>query len=331
MKRHIWRDRHGRPRVRIKGKTYPMRDAQGVWHEPDTPEGDRIYWEIMTGKRAVARTSWNALIASYRTSDRWTRLKPRTRVDYEKVMDYLAEKIGERDVSRLIRKDVIAAQEKNAHRTRFANYVPQVMSVLCEHAIDLGWRKDNPAKGVRRLSVPEERRQEHVPWTDAAVKKFRAEAEPLPRLIFELGVGSVQRPDDWTKFRWSDYDGDALRIRQGKTDADLFLPCTAALKAALDAAKREAKGLTILAKADGTPLPYRRMAAIMLAERKRLGVEAHDLHALRYRGVMELAWAGCDDDEIASYSGHTSKDMIRKYAGKARQVMRARQAREKRR
>ena len=46
---------------------------------------------------------------------------------------------------------------------------------------------------------------------------------------------------------------------------------------------------------------------------------------------MELAWAGCDDDEIASYSGHTSKDMIRKYAGKARQVMRARQAREKRR
>ncbi|MGM0586631.1 MAG: hypothetical protein ACQEUZ_18460 [Pseudomonadota bacterium] len=45
---------------------------------------------------------------------------------------------------------------------------------------------------------------------------------------------------------------------------------------------------------------------------------------------MELAWAGCDDDEIATYSGHSSKDMIRKYAGEARQMTRARQAAAKR-
>ncbi|WP_233589085.1 site-specific integrase [Falsigemmobacter faecalis] len=68
----------------------------------------------------------------------------------------------------------------------------------------------------------------------------------------------------------------------------------------------------------------------MLKERKRLGLEAYDLHALRYRGIKELAWAGCDDDEIAAYSGHATKAMIMKYAGEARQEMRARQAREKR-
>ncbi len=45
---------------------------------------------------------------------------------------------------------------------------------------------------------------------------------------------------------------------------------------------------------------------------------------------MELAWAGCDDDEIMSYSGHSTKAMVRKYAGEARQIMRARQARAKR-
>jgi formate dehydrogenase assembly factor FdhD len=45
---------------------------------------------------------------------------------------------------------------------------------------------------------------------------------------------------------------------------------------------------------------------------------------------MELAWAGCTDDEIASYSGRASKDMIRKYAKEARQVMRAKQAATKR-
>tara|TARA_R100000322_G_scaffold117349_12_gene75702 strand:+ start:26751 stop:26963 length:213 start_codon:yes stop_codon:yes gene_type:complete len=68
------------------------------------------------------------------------------------------------------------------------------------------------------------------------------------------------------------------------------------------------------------------MAHIMSAERNRLDLFDH---ALRYRGVMELASAGCDDDEIASYSGHSSKDMIRKYAGQARKMMRAQQAWEK--
>ena len=86
----------------------------------------------------------------------------------------------------------------------------------------------------------------------------------------------------------------------------------------------------ILTTQSGGWMSYRYMAQIMLKERKRLGLEAYDLHALRYRGVMELAWAGCDDDEIASYSGHATKEMVAKYAGEARQIMRARQASEKR-
>lgn len=75
----------------------------------------------------------------------------------------------------------------------------------------------------------------------------------------------------------------------------------------------------------------RHMADIMLAERKRLGLETFDLHGLRSRGVMEVALAGCDDDEIASFSGHSTKVRIRKYAGEARHMMRAGQAAAKRR
>lgn len=291
-------------------------------------EFDRQYWEILTGKRAAAKTSWRALIDSYRRSDRFTGLKARTRADYDKVLLYIEDRVGDCDVGRLMRKDVIAAQEANRERVRFANYVPQVFSILCEHAIDIGWRRDNPAKGVRTLRTPEDKRQPHRPWPDWAVETFRAEASPEARLVFELGVGSVQRPGDWPLFRWSDYDGDALRIVQGKTDKPLFLPCTAVLRAALDAAPK--RGLTILSDAAGRPLAYRNMARIVRAERKRLGLLAYDLHALRYRGVMELAWAGCSDDEIASYSGHASRSMIAKYAGEARQMMRARQARAKR-
>lgn len=330
MKKYLWQHPSGRIYFRKKGMKLIRIDA---------PEGteafDHQYWEILTGKRFEAKTSWAALMDDYRTSDRWTSLKPRTRSDYDRVMDYLREKIGTRDVKALTRSDVIAAQKANAHRTRFANYIPQMLVVLCEHAIDLGWIQNNPAKGVRALKTPTERKKEHLPWPDWAVDKFRAEAKPLPRLIFEIGVGSVQRPGDWVGFRWGDYDGDSLTLRQNKTDKPLVLPCTANLKAALDRAKASLGAVPIAARSilitrDGNPMNYNGMSHLMLAERQRLGLEAYDLHALRYRGVMELAWAGCDDDEIAAYSGHATKKMVIKYAGEARQIMRARQAREKR-
>lgn len=325
-KRFLWSPEPGRWYVRRRGKYHR------ITAKPGTEEFDRQYWAILRGQEAISRTSWKKLVESFRASDRWTGLKPRTRQDYDKVFAYLLEKNGPRDATRVTRRDALAVMEANRHRVRFANYVAAVMSVLCEHAIDLGWMKHNPVKGIRHMKVPEERRRPHVPWTDEAVQKFRAEARPLPRLIFELGLGSVQRPADWPRFLWRDYDGDGLTITQGKTGVRLRLPCTPALRAALDAARPSPcdPSKPILRRASGDPMNYSALAAIMGAERKRLGLEAFDLHALRYRGVMELAFAGCDDEEIASYSGHASKAMIRKYAGDARQIMRAESARAKR-
>lgn len=86
----------------------------------------------------------------------------------------------------------------------------------------------------------------------------------------------------------------------------------------------------ILCTPSGGQMGTRYNADLMPKERKRLGLEAFDLHALRYRGMMALAGAGCSDDEIASYSGHETKAMIAKYSGEGRRVMRARQARAKR-
>lgn len=328
-KRYLWHHPAGRVYVRLKGALHRITAPEG------TPEFDRQYWEILTGRRTQSKTSWNALIADYRRSDRWARLKPRTRFDYEKVMIYLEERIGTRDVKELKRKDVIAAQRANAHRTRFANYIAQMLVVLGEHAIDIGWMTHNPAKGVRALETPPERRQAHIPWPDWAVELFRAEASPMARLIFEIGVGTVQRPGDWPRFTWGDYDGDTLRIVQGKTGKALILPCTSILRGVLNDTRdalpfAPMPSRPILVKRDGTPMSVRYVQDLMLRERKRLGLEAFDLHALRYRGVKELAKLGCTDDEIAAYSGHATKAMIHKYAGEARQEMRARQAREKR-
>lgn len=206
--------------------------------------------------------------------------------------------------------------------------------MLAKLARRKGWLQDNPASEIELLKVPEERKKPHIPWTDAAVETWRSEASDLPMLIFELGVGSVQRPEDLSSFIWDDYDGDNLKLTQNKTGVKLQFPCTPNLKSQLDRLKvslgEEPKpDRPILANDDGSAMKYHKIARVMRAERERLAVLEHDLHALRYRGVMELAWAGCDDDEIMSYSGHKTKKMVVKYAGFARQVMRAESARNK--
>lgn len=326
-KKFLWRHPSGRWYVRVQGRYHRISAPEG------TPEFDLEYWEILTGKKMQAKTSWSALMKDYRVSDRWTSLKPRTRQDYEKVLTYLEEKIGERDVKLLSRQDVIKAQRANAHRVRFANYIPQMLVILCEHAIDLGWLSQNPAKGVRHLPTPDDKKQAHLPWTDQAVATFREKATATERLIFEIGVGTVQRPGDWVDFIWSDFDGETLAVQQNKTGYALQLPCTAELKAALLDAQARLEGDVdgpILRTQTGGKMSYRYMAQIMLRARRRMHLEQFDLHALRYRGIKELAWAGCSDDEIKSFSGHATDAMVRKYAGEARQIMRARQAAEKR-
>jgi hypothetical protein len=52
--------------------------------------------------------------------------------------------IGQVAVASIKRPQVIAQMEANAHRTRFANYIQQVLSVLFEHAIDLGLARPQP-------------------------------------------------------------------------------------------------------------------------------------------------------------------------------------------
>lgn len=51
-KKYLWRHPSGRVYVRIKGKLTRIKAPEG------TAEFDREYWEILSGKRAAAKTSW---------------------------------------------------------------------------------------------------------------------------------------------------------------------------------------------------------------------------------------------------------------------------------
>lgn len=314
--KYIYFERKGQRPIRIYGT-------------PGTPEFALTYAKLLNGVVPQPTTrNFKALVRSYHASKRYRDLAPRTARDYDKITEWVVDTLGHLPVAGMQRKDVIRARDANADKVRFANYIVQVLRILMEHAIDLGWKDagTNPAKGVELIKSDRDERQ---PWPADLVAKYRAKATGRALLIFELCLGTGQRIGDVLKMRWSDIEGDGIRVKQGKTKAALWVPFTAHLRAVLEQTPKV--GLTICAWGkNGKATSYRGAADLIMAVRKQIGAEAYDIHSLRYSAAAELAALGCSDELIQSVTGHSTTAMVVKYAGPARQKARAKQAQEKR-
>lgn len=294
--------------------------------EPGTPE----FWaEYALARKGIAPVppgkTFAALVAGYRRSPKFTALKPRTRSDYDKILTFITDRIGTEDATKLRRHHVIRYRDDNAGAVRFANYLVQILRILMEHAIDQGWRADNPAKGVALLKSTAPKRK---PWPPAMIEAYRAAATGPAKLIFELCLGTGQRIGDVLRMRWNDLDAGGVNVRQGKTGAALWVPLTPHLRATL--AQTPRAGLTIVCNPDGRPMAYKTAQGHVMRGRALVGAEAFDIHALRHTAASELAALGCSDELIMAVTGHSSARMVAHYAGAARQRARATEAQGRR-
>jgi integrase len=313
-----------------KGVLYFQRRGQKttrMQHQPGTKEFALEYAALMNGAQPVTQTgkTFSALIHSYIRSPRYRQLAPRTGRDYDKVLEWAKAKLGPLPVANMQRKDVIRARDANAETVRFANYIVQVLRILMEHAVDIGWRQDNPAKGVGLLASEGKQREA---WPDDKIAAFRANADGRARLIFELCLGTGQRISDVLRMRWSDIEGDGIKVTQAKTGVALWVPFTPQLREVL--ASTQKVGVTICAWGRGKPTSYRGAADMVMNVRRQIGAEAYDLHGLRYAAAAELAALGCTDELIMAVTGHSTAAMVKKYAGPARQKARAIEAQKRR-
>ncbi len=297
-----------------------------IHSQPGTAEFAVEYARILNGTPPLPPgRSFTALIASYKRSHRFTKLAPRTKSDYDKLLAFIAARLGPLPADKMQRKDVVRLRDSNAAKVRFANYAVQVLKVLFEHARDEGWRDDNPAQGVPLLKGQGIDRK---PWPQARVDAYRAAASGRALLIFELCLGTGQRIGDVLRMRWDQIEDGGIHVRQGKTRKPLWIPLTSRLAYLLSETPRA--GLTIVCGADTRPLTYWQAAHAVLAVRKQIGAESYDLHGLRYTAASELAALGCSDELIQAVTGHQSRAMVAQYAGSARQKSRAKEAQGKR-
>lgn len=276
--------------------------------EPGTAAFAAEYARLLRGEDLARAKTFKRLIASYTKSDAFARLSPVTQRDYRKHMRYFEEAAGAIDPTTMRRVNVIQMRDALSETPTQANRRLGFLKVLLEHAIDIGWMKDNPAKGVRNL--PPTGRERH-PWPQDLIDAFRDEADEDTRLVFELLLGTGQRIADVLKMQWGHIEGDGINVRQSKTKTPLWIPFTASLRHRL--AQTPRRSLYIVSQPNGRPWSYQLAWKRIMDVRKRIGAEGYDIHALRHSAASELAALGLSDEHIMAVTGHTSSAMLRVY------------------
>jgi integrase len=169
----------------------------------------------------------------------------------------------------------------------------RVLSVAC----DRGKIAINPCARGGRLY--EGSRRDKI-WTAQDEALFLNAAPAHLHLALLLGLWTGQRQGDLLRLPWSAYDGNYIRLRQGKTGARVTIPVGKPLKAALDRAPRRSP--IILTTLDGQP--WKQFGSYFGKVSKRLGITV-TFNDLRGSAVTRLALAGSTEPEIATITGHT--------------------------
>lgn len=321
------RSTHGKPvRVRLKGiNKVKKRLADGTtvthyyaWRgkgaprltgEPGSPEFVASYTAAMKARQTGHAGTLQALLTAYQASPYFSAKAKRTQADYVKHMARIEAKFGAFPIAALADKrargEFLRWRDKLAEASRRqADYTLAVLALILAWAFDRG---DAPANPLERPSKTYQADRADLIWTEDDVAAFRAVAPPHLALALDLALWTGQRQGDLLRLTWTAYDGQTIRLRQGKTKRHVSIPVAQPLRAALDAARAKRKGLTILATTRGTPWTsdgFRTSWAKIAAD-----MDGLTFHDLRGTAVTRLAQAGCTVPEIASITGHALKEV----------------------
>jgi len=254
------------------------------------------------------------LIEAYQRSPEWRGLsEQRKRVctiylrPLERLGGYQAAALRRRDIWTI--RDEIAAQDRPGAANMFVN----VVRAMFTWAVKRGWVEHNPGKEIDPIPGG------HLPaWSQAQADQAIVELpEHLRRLVL-IALYTGQRRGDLCRLAWSNYDGQRIRLTQGKTGTPLVIPVHPVLKAEMDDWQRVA--VTVLVNARGRPWKPDSASAGLKYALANLGFpKGWNVHGLRKLAATNLAEAGCSAHEIAAITGHKSLAQVSLYTASADQ------------
>lgn len=192
----------------------------------------------------------------------------------------------------------------------------RMIHLLMRHAIDLGWRGDDPTPGVRK---PKRKVGGFLTWEEDHIATFTTKHLPgsWAHLALTLLLCTGQRRSDVVRMGRQYVRKDVLAITQQKTGQNVYIPLHPDLKALLD--RLPLTNLTFLMTAHGKPFVAAGFTNWFHDMVKEAGLPAGlSPHGLSKATCRRLAEAGCSAHEIMAISGHRSLAEVTRYTVAAR-------------
>lgn len=290
-------------------------DDDGLPLKQGDPRLHVAYTEAHKQKKAGPKGTIQSLITLFRESSEFNKLADKTRRDYQRYLDMIGDKFGDVPLRQVEAKDARGAfkewRDTMADNPRKADYAWSVLSRVLSVAKDRGKISVNPCERGGRLYEAD--RAEKV-WTPDQIKQFLGVASEPLQMAMLMALWTGQRQGDLLRLTWHAYDGQFLRVKQGKTGKRVRIPVSGVLKRVLDEQKVSDKGngriLSNTRGKDWTEDGFRTSWG-KAYDKSALpdGDDSLTFHDLRGTAVTRLALAGSSTSQIASFTGHSLKDV----------------------
>jgi integrase len=307
-------DRHGKFRWYYRRPGFARVALPGL---PWTPEFMAAYEKaangekLEIGKSQTIAGSMSALVASfYKTSD-YTGLSASTKATYRGIIERFRNEHGDKRVVHLERKHLQKLVSDKAETPAAANNMLRMVHLLMRHAVELGWRGDDPTQGVRKVK---NKTAGFLTWEEEHIAAF-AEHHKLgtrAHLALVLLLYTGQRRSDVVRMGRQHVRKGILSITQQKTGQDVHIPLHSDLQAVLDGLPLD--NLSFLVTAQGRPFSPAGFTNWFRDMVRETGLpDKLSPHGLRKATCRRLAEAGCTPHQIMAISGHKSLAEVTRY------------------
>lgn len=248
--------------VRSKGRVYAYHRATGkrLTASPRRVAGAWVASPELTAEVAALEAlpstpkagTVHALLVSYRASRSFDELKPRTKIDYRRCMNWICDRAGTESPRGLapVRAREIRDKAVKAHGYRFGKYVCQVMRVVWQHGVDYGHVSDNPWRAVSLPKRPKGLPEANRPWMPQEVLAALSDAPRGLARAYALCLMGF-RPFEVPEITWTMLTADGVVKVSSKTQFAAVQPVPTALAHLFGSDDRPAK--TIASNTYGKP------------------------------------------------------------------------------
>lgn len=313
----IFKDRHGKWRCYHRKTRTPVDlEKSPIGSAEFFAECNRI--ADLVKATAPKPGTFGLLVAEYRASPAFLDLAPRTKADYQRILDYLSPLSGV-SLARFDSPYVVRIRDKALSKgRRFANYTRSFLSTLFAWGAERGRLKGNPAEKIKGIRRPRDMPDANRPWSDsereAVLAAAPAHIKPAIALMMFTGLG----PKDALTLPRSFYRDAEIATNRSKTGEPVFWPAPAPLVEILNEAPAHS-AITLCANSAGLPWTdsgFRaswRKIRLQLEKNGEIG-SGLTLYGLRHTVAVILREMGRSERDIADALGQKTIEMARHYA-----------------